>query len=176
VVFDGLGLKMDAGLGREILEYQDYLGFSLSRAHIPLEANQAHNECFSLGVCHRFYGREEELEEAIAKGNRILKRLISEHKKEDRYETYLELFYAILGNMYYVKGDFRLATGYFMKVLDYAKDDITAWVELLFSLRAMGEFELFEEGIFAIERIYKGWKKNRDDGLTQNKLILLING
>lgn len=166
---------MDRGLAQDILEYQDWLGFSIRRDRVRLEDNLPHNESLSLGVCHRFYGKEEELKEAIKRGNGILRGLLTlEKNKGDISRRYLYLFYALVGNMYYFKGDFKLSTGYFMKVLDYEREDLTAWVELLFSLRAVGEYDLFEQGIFNLEQVYKGWRESKEKRMGKEVLVKLI--
>jgi hypothetical protein len=176
---------MEAGLRDSIREYQAWLRFRLRRDAVRLEADLPHDESLSLGVCHRFYGKEKELPEAIGRGNGILKGLLPEQEKSkgrtgerEINGRYLALFYGLVGNLYYFKGDFRLAAGYFMRVLDYEWEDLTAWVELLFCLRAIGEFTLFEDGMFGLERIYTEWRGRKEKegkaSLDQETLVRLI--
>ncbi len=157
-------------------ELENLIGFSVRRKAVPLELNEPHDESFSYGLCQRFYGRAGELEKAISEANGLLMMLLRENRLDPSKAAHNEigLLYALVGNMYYLLGDYRMSAGYFLRCLSYNKNDITPWIELLFSLRAIGRFELFEKGIFNLEKIYNSWKENPETGMTQalfNKII-----
>jgi len=61
-----------------------------------------------------------------------------------------------------------------MKSLSYYRNDLTSWVELMFSLRSIEEFELFEGIIFNLEALYLSWKKDGSDVLDKKKLYELV--
>lgn len=167
---------MNYQIMQQIRRLENLIGFPIRRKEVLLELNEPHDETFSYGLCQRFYGKDRELEKAISESNGLLMLMLREQKldpsRADRKE--IERLYALVGNMYYLLGDYRMSAGYFLKSLSYNKNDITPWIELLFSLRAIGEFELFEKGIFNLEKIYNSWKENPETELTQalfNKII-----
>ncbi|MFW9873756.1 MAG: tetratricopeptide repeat protein [Candidatus Thorarchaeota archaeon] len=160
----------------EIKEFESYLGFPIEKKDILLESNEPHDETFSYTLCQRFYGKNDDLKKAIKIADRILKKLLWEYKK-DNSQVYLkdiETFYSLIGNMYYLLGDFKYAIGYFMKSLSYNKNDISNWVGLLFSLRSLGDFKLFEEGIFNFEKLCLAWRNDPEKEMTQKKVVGLI--
>ena len=160
----------------EIRELESYLGFPIGKKDILLESNEPHDEAFSYNLCQRFYGKNDDLKKAIEIANKILKKLLQEYKK-DNSQVYLkdiERFYSLIGNMYYLLGDFKYAVGYFMKSLSYNKNDISNWVGLLFSLRSIGDFKLFEDGIFNFENLCRAWRDDPGKEMTQKKVIELI--
>ena len=176
----------------EIKKLEEFIGFPIKKREVTLESNESHDETFSYGLCQRFYSKEGELKKAINDGNEILSELlkcqkskISEHAQEPlvndgRFLTnkkdlkQIEIFYSLIGNMHYLLSDFKYATGYFMKCLSYNKNDISHWVELLFCLRAMGEFELFERGMFEFEKVVKSWQSSSEREMDQEIVIGMI--
>ena len=176
----------------EIKKLEEFIGFPIKKREVTLESGESHDETFSYSLCQRFYGKENELKNAINQGNKILSELlkcqkskISEHAQEPPviYERFLtnkrdakqiETFYSLIGNMHYLLGDFKFAAGYFMKCLSYNKNDVSHWVELLFCLRALEEFELFEKGMFNFERLNLAWKNDKEKNLTQEGVIDII--
>ena len=183
---------MDDEIILKIRKLEQYIGFPLEKKEITIESKESHDETFSYGLCQRFYGKEEELKNAINQGNKILfgllkcqKSKISEHAQEPlvndgRFLTnkkdakQIETLYSLMGNMYYLLSDFKFAAGYFMKCLSYNKNDISHWVGFLFCLGALGEFELFEKGIFNFEELNVLWRNDPEMELTQDKLYELI--
>ena len=147
----------------QLKKLEAHIGFAAKRKKIPMSAAHPHDETFSYGLCQRYYGKDEELAEAIT--------LAKEAIRADQKSWQL---YSLIGNLYYIKGDFAMAAGCFMKALSYCRDDITGWVELLFSLRAMGEFELFERGMFDLKRLYYKWQSKKEKELSQSLLIAMI--
>ena len=164
---------MEKEIISQIRELEEYIGFPIEKREVTLDSGHSHDETFSYNLCLRFYNKEEELKKAITLGNNIISNLLKKrHKKE--YHKDLEMLYSLTGSMYYILGDFNYAAGYFMKCLSYNKKDISHWIELLFSLRAMGEFDIFETGIFNFEKLVLVWKNDASEELTQEKVLELI--
>ena len=110
------------------------------------------------------------MKNAINQGNKILSELLK-NKKDTKQ---IEMFYSLVGNMHYMLGDFNYAAGYFMKCLSYNKKDISHWIGLLFCLRVLGEFELFEKGMFNFKGLNLAWKNDKEKELTQKKAVEII--
>jgi len=161
---------MDDEMISKIKRLEKYVGFPLRKKDVTIESEESHDETVSYGLCQRFYGKEEELKKGIKLGNKILSNLLK-NKKDAKQ---IEMFYSLIGNMYYLSGDFNYAAGYFMKCLSYNKEDISHWVGLLFCLKALGEFELFEKGMFNFEKLNLAWKNDKEKELTQKKAVEII--
>ena len=86
----------------------------------------------------------------------------------------ISVYFSLLGNMHYILGDFDKSVNCFMKSLSYNKEDLTSWVELIFSLRALGEFEIFEKIIFNLEKFYDLWIQENSYELNKDKIYWLI--
>lgn len=154
----------------KIEELEDYIGFPITRKEISFESNGTHDETFSYGLCQRFYGKNKELQIAIKKTENILIGLI----KFGYNKKKIALFFSLLGDMYYIASDFNRSINCFMKALSYNKDDMTNWVGLMFSFRADGNIEIFEDIIFNFEDIYNSWKKDTSSEMNQEKIYNLI--
>ena len=91
----------------------------------------------------------------IKKANHILKCLINSkvHPLDKKNYHFFSIFYSLIGNMYYISKDYNVSAGYFIKSVSYSPDDINPWCELIFSLRAIGEFKIFEDIIFNLKHI-----------------------
>ena len=167
---------MEESLAKDIIGFRDSLGFELRKRHTPFEAGQPHDETISMALCQRFYGKDEELKKATEEAERIFSLLLAEHMatKRENLLPYLELFSEVLGDMHYTAGEFKAAAECFMKTLSYNRRDITPWVELLFSLRCMGEFRLFERGIFNLEKLCRLWQNSKSSELNFDRLGVLI--
>ena len=161
---------MDDEIILKIRKLEQYIGFPLRKKDVTIESKEPHDETFSYGLCQRFYGKEDELKKSIKLGNEILFNLLK-NKKDAKQ---IEMLYSLIGNMYYLSGDFNYAAGYFMKCLSYNKEDISHWVGLLFCLKALGEFELFEKGMFNFEKLNLAWKNDKEKELTQKKAVEII--
>jgi len=161
---------MDDEIILKIRKLEQYIGFPLRKKDVTIESKEPHDETFSYGLCQRFYGKEDELKKSIKLGNEILFNLLK-NKKDAKQ---IEMLYSLIGNMYYLSGDFNYAAGYFMKCLSYNKEDISHWVGLLFCLRALGEFELFEKGMFNFEKLNLAWKNDKEKELGQEKVMEII--
>ena len=165
---------MEKEIISQIRELEEYIGFPIEKREVTLDSGHSHDETFSYNLCLRFYNKEEELKKAITLGNNIISNLLKKrHKKE--YHKDIEMLYSLTGSMHYILGDFNYAAGYFMKCLSYNKKDISHWIDLLFSLRAMGEFDLFETGIFNFEKLVLTWKKDFEKEMNQKKVIEMLN-
>lgn len=159
---------------KEIEKFEEHLGFGVAKKDVTLESGESHDESLSYSACLRFYGKDDELKSAISDGNKILKKLIIENKKSGAYKKEVEAFYSLIGSMYYILGDFKYSIGYFMKCLSYNKQDVGNWMGLLFSLKSIGEFELFEKAMFGFEEVYGRWSEDNRNNMTQEKLLNLI--
>ncbi|MBT3407261.1 hypothetical protein HN415_01115 [Candidatus Woesearchaeota archaeon] len=154
----------------KINEFENYLGFSIKKQSIPLELNQPHDEHLFYNLSIKFYDKKDELNKTIKKTKEILNLLIKTKQNKHIIETY----YSLLGNLYYINAQFNNAAGCFMKCLTINKNDITSWIELLFTLRCMGKFKLFEKGIFNFEKIYKIWQNDSENTFNQKKFLEII--
>lgn len=154
-------------------ELERYIGFPIKRVNVTLESRGPHDELFSYNLCQRFYGRDNKLRVAIKRTKLILSILLA-MDKEGKYKSLTGAFFSLIGNMCYVLGEFRASTGYFMKALSYSKNDITNWVEFMFSLRANGNIDVFEDLIFNLQGVYEGWRDDKETEMTQEKVYELI--
>ena len=161
---------MITNIQSEIKELEDYIGFPVKRKEITFEAKESHDETLSYGLCQRFYGKDKELKIAIKKTENILINLI----KFGYNKKKIALFFSLLGDMYYIEGDFNRSINCFRKALSYNKVDITNWVGLIFSLRAIGEFKLFENGIFNFKELCTACKHNISDEFTKEEFTELL--
>jgi tetratricopeptide (TPR) repeat protein len=150
-------------INNHIKKLEREIGFEIKRPIITLKNKQPHDETFSYNLAINFYEKEEHLKSVIIAANKILEQLLLD--KEDIKK--ILLFYSLIGDMYYVLGKFKISAGYFMKTLSSNKEDLTSWIGLLFSLRALGKFELFERGIFDFDKIYYEWKNSSEKEMTQ---------
>ena len=122
---------------RLIREFEEHIGQPIQRNPVPLEANESHDETFSYALCLRFYGKEKELENTIGEARKVLKQLLRTNNDKKK----IEYMHTLIGDLYYIFGDFKQSAGFYMKNLFYNRNDITPWIGLLFSLRALGHFE-----------------------------------
>ena len=152
-----------------VKEIEEFMGLTLEREEVEWESQKPHNELFSYHLCQRFWNRGNDLESAIKEAKRILGIALkgSDRKLSGR-------LFSLIGNMLYVKGDYKGSSGYFMKALEYNRLDITNWVEFMFSLRAMGEFGVFEDLMFNLEKVYNRWKNDDSETLNQRKVYELL--
>ncbi len=164
---------MIANIQSDIKELEGYVGFPIKRREITFESNEPHDEIFSYGLCQEFYGRDEELKIAIKKVIEIIIKLTNQSNKNDSWKKEISLFFSLLGDMYYLSSDFTRSINCFMKSLSYNKTDITNWVGLMFSFRASGKIDIFEELIFNFEDIYSAWKKDTCGEMDQKKIYEL---
>ncbi|MBS1266539.1 MAG: hypothetical protein MAG795_00506 [Candidatus Woesearchaeota archaeon] len=133
------------------------MGIPVNRVEVTLNSSSPHDESISYNIAVNFYGKERELKYAIKEVNSYIKKLLKIGSKKK-----ISLAYSIAGNLFYTKGNYKMATGYFIESIKYNRKDLTNWVELFFAIRAMGKFELFEKCIFNIEAIY-------DEGQNQTQ-------
>lgn len=156
---------------QEVQELEADIGFPVRRERLSPAGRKPYDESFSYTLCQRFYGKEEELERAIRKTTTIIIHLLQEKEDTGRRAA---LFFALLGNMYHLKGDFRRAAGCFMKALGHDREDMTFWIELMFSLRANGDVREFEAIIFNLENVYESWRREAEGELTRERLKGII--
>jgi len=161
---------MTADIQTDIKKLEEYIGFPIKRKEIMFDLNEPHDEAFSYGLCQRFYGKENELNIAIKKTEKIIINIT----KQDELKNKISIFFSLLGDMYYLESDFARSINCFMKALNFNKEDITNWVGLMFSLRAYGEIDIFENLIFNFEDIYYTWKKDTGSEMNQEKIYELM--
>lgn len=153
-----------------IKELQHQIGFYPSREIKTLEAGEPHDETFSYQLARDFYNNEKALEKPIS----LTKKIIYETQYKLDFDK-LTIFYSLLGDMYYIYGDFSKSLGCYMNALSYNRKDLASWVGLMFSLRALGEFELFEKIIFNLEQVYNKWVEHKSVVMDKNILLQLLN-
>ena len=158
-------------LSEEIRELEAYIGFSVRRGILTLESKEPYDESFSYGLCQRFYNKDVELDVAIGRTTSILLRMVGKSGVDSIQKA---RFFSLLGNMHYLKGDFRSAIGCFMKSLSFGKDDMTPWIELMFALRANGNFGEFEAIAFNLEGIHALWRSDPATNLTRENVLGLV--
>jgi tetratricopeptide (TPR) repeat protein len=162
------------GVEKNIMELENYIGFPIKRNETKLESNKPHDETFSYGLCQRFYNKDKELKIAIKNLTNIIIKLENQSKKNKNCKRETALLFSLLGDMYYLASDFSKSINCFMKALNFNKEDITNWVGLMFSLRAYGEIDIFENLIFNFEDIYYTWKKDTGSEMNQEKIYELM--
>ncbi|MBL7056091.1 hypothetical protein ISS07_04220 [Candidatus Woesearchaeota archaeon] len=154
----------------KIEDLESFIGFPVRRVLVTPAAKNPHDETLSYNLALRFYKKREEIEEAIIKVEAILVGLMNSGAESEDISVY----FSLLGNMHYILGDFDKSVNCFMKSLSYNKEDLTSWVELIFSLRALGEFEIFEKIIFNLEKFYDLWIQENSYELNKDKIYWLI--
>lgn len=159
-------------IASEINELENFLGFSTNRLEINLQSRWAQNEIFSYDLLQRFYSKDDELKTAIKKTTNVLTILVKSNNSNNKQ---ISNYFSLLGNMYYILGDFSKSIGCFIKSLSYNKNDLTNWVELMFSLRSNGNFKVFEDLMFNTGKIYLLWKNDPAKELTKEKVYELVN-
>lgn len=150
------------------------IGLPLDRIEVSIDSDTPHDETFSYELALKFYGMEKQLSYAIKKANQHLKESL---KIKDKKR--ISNMFSIIGNLYYIKGDYKTSAGYFMQSIDHNKKDLTNWVELLFAIRAMGNFELFEKAVFNLRQLYlQGQNSSRINQQSFTKLVnkVALNG
>lgn len=155
----------------EIKELESDIGFPVKKAVLSPESRESYDESFSYGLCQRFYRKGIELDIAIGKATSVLLHLM---KDKGTDSAQIAVFFSLLGNMYYINDDFKKAIGCFMKSLSHNKRDMTAWIELMFALRADGNFQEFEGIMFNLEKIHNLWISDPEAELTRNRLYSVI--
>lgn len=156
---------------KKIWDLEEFIGFSIERKEITLDSNSPHDEFFSYSVCLKFYNDPINLKKAIILNEDILI-LLSKNDFKDKRLT--ALLFSLLGDMYYILGDFTRSLGAFMKSLTYNRVDMTSWVGLMFSLRALDKIDIFEKIMFNLEFFINSWNKSDEKEFNQDILIRLI--
>jgi tetratricopeptide (TPR) repeat protein len=157
-------------LEKENLE--DLLGISISRVELVQDSEETHDEKFA-NLCHRFAGKEGDIEETITLATRILSRE-TKAARPTLSKREISLLFSILGTLYYLQEHYEKSIGCFMKALSWYKEDMVPWIELMFAIRAHGEYGIFEDILFNIERMYAEWKRNSGKELTKQSLLGMI--
>jgi len=137
------------------------IGFPIRRKTIEPGSKDSYDETFSYLLCQKYYNHPEQLKKAITLATKSLK------------ETKNPLMYSLIGNMYYIAKDYKMSAGCFMKSLSYSRNDVTPLIELLFALRAIGEFEIFEKGILNLDRLYEKCERSE---ITQEWFTKIVSG
>ncbi len=150
-----------------IKELEEYLRFPVKRVIVKLDYETPHDEAFSYAICQRFFNKPDQLKTAMQLGNKALNQLL---KKEDYIQ--ISHLFALVGNMYYLQEKYKISAGYFLKSINYNKKDLTSWIELIFSIRAMGDFDTFDKCIFNLKKLYT--LGQREEEITQQTLLKLI--
>lgn len=150
---------------------EEYICFPIRRDKTALDSGKPHDESFSYGLCQRFYEDKKGLDIAIKMNEKIIFVLL---KEKIHLNQSLSLLFSLLGDMYYLKGDFTRSMNCFMKALSYDKVEIANWVGLVFSLRSNGKIDLFEDIMFNFRPIYNLWENSASSVLDQEKLLDLI--
>jgi tetratricopeptide (TPR) repeat protein len=153
-----------------INEFEMFIGFPVKRKETLAESNNSHDESFSYNLCQRFYGQDAELELAIARATSLLILLT----KESGFSREKELLFSLLGNLYYLQGDFERSIGCFLKALSSNKKDLTNLIELAFALRASGRISIFEDIIFNLERMHFTLRDYSQGELNKDRILEII--
>ncbi len=127
-----------------IKELEEYIGFPIKRKVVTLEDEEPYDETFSYGLSQKFYGNKQELKRLTVISNEILVSANGNQNNEQIGKQKLSNLYSFAGNIYYLLGDYQTSLGYFAKSIITYPEDITPWFELIFNLRSLREFSLFE--------------------------------
>lgn len=147
------------------------IGVPLRRTEITLESGEPYDEGASYALSQHFYGKEGELRDAIRDMTRFLAAFARQRQDSQKDAAVL---YSLLGNLHYIAGSFNESANCAMCAASLNRNDITYWVELAFSLRALGEFDVFEGILFNFERIVRLWQQSGEFHLTREALLGLI--
>ena len=154
-----------------LIEIENEIGFPIKRIESTDKTLSPYDETFSFKLFQKYYRKENELQALIEKTTRLLFVLEKEPNKDTRLIAYC---FSLLGNMHYILKDFNKSIGCFMKSLSYNREDLTNWIELMFALRAHGNFMEFEGIIFNLEKIYSLWLQDPERELKKEKIYELI--
>ena len=147
------------------------LGVPLHRTEITLESGEPYDEGASYALSQHFYGKDGELRDAIRNMTRFLAAFARQRQDSQKDAAVL---YSLLGNLHYIAGNFNESANCAMRAASLNRSDITYWVELAFSLRALGEFDVFEGILFNFEGIVRLWQQSTAPDLTKEALLGLI--
>jgi hypothetical protein len=150
-------------------QLEELIGFSLRRPAVRLEEGIPHDERYSYFLCQRFFGKDEELLRAITLALASLRQAL-----KDRDRAGIVDFASLLCCMHYLRGDFPQSAGYATIALSYERQDLTIWVDLLFAVRGMGEFALFEQALFNLPTLYQLWKSDPETVFSQDKFVRML--
>jgi tetratricopeptide (TPR) repeat protein len=150
----------------DIAVLEKYIGFPIKRPEVTLESGRPYDESFAYRLCQQFYGNPDALTQAIRTTTKVL--LTREVDRKQR-----ELLFAVLGNMYYLQGDFDRSIGCFLKSLTLNKIDLTNLIELAFALRASGRTALFEDIMFNLEVIGMLLRQESKE-INKDKIVEII--
>jgi len=163
---------MDSEIIKRISALEQKLGFKINRSTISIEDKESYNEIYSYSLALKYYEKNDDVLNLIKLSLNILSMLLKNYPFE---KNLIANFYSIIGNLYYVIDEFSTSSGYFMRGLSYSKNDINLWYEFIFSLRSLGEIELFEKIMFNFKKIYSFWEKDFDFDFNQEKVQELVN-
>jgi hypothetical protein len=133
---------------------------------VGIDSDIRENTLYSYHLCIRFYGDEIKLRKLAAAARKAF-------SQTDDVRLKMNLC-ALLGNIHHLLGDYGTAAGYFIETLSYTKEDVTAWIELLFCLRDMGHFKTFQAAVFNLEKLYEQWQKDPEVKMTQGLFMEMI--
>lgn len=165
-------IMIDVKIEKKIVMLEKYLGFELRREIITFGSNEPHNESFSYGLALKFYNENKALMKAIMMATEIVKDLDG----NDDEHLFRGLMFCLLGDMYYLYGDFNRSLGCFIQSLKLSKNDYTTWVGFMFAIRATDNIELFEKMIFNLGRIYDAWNDGELKSLERNDIEDFLEG
>lgn len=157
---------IDKRIERKIVMLEKYLGFDIRREIITFDSNEPHDENFSYSLALKFYNDNKSLMKGILMATEIAKDL-------NTYDDELEfrgLVFSLLGDMFYLYGDFKRSLGCFIQSLSLSKKDYTTWVGFMFAIRANEDIELFEEMIFNLGKVYDAWNDDTLKSLNKEDL------
>ncbi len=149
----------------QLADLEEMFGFPIKRREITLESKEPYDENVTYSLCHRFYNEPSKLPVAIQKATMVLTNVKDSHDLNQK-----AILFCVLGDLYYLQGDFSKSLGCYMKALSNQKKDVTPWAGFLFSIRALGHFDLFEDIIFHFEEFYKAWEMDTSWDFSKEKI------
>ncbi len=153
---------------KKILE--NFLGIPIKRIEFSLASKGPYDEVFG-NLCHRFYGQEKEIKKATILTTRLILNATTAHAYSQRE---ISLLFSLLGTCHYLQEHYTKSIGCFLKALSWYREDMTPWIELMFAIRASGEYTIFESILFNLEPLYLQWKSDSASELDREKLLDMI--
>lgn len=150
---------------------EELIGFYPDRVIIRVNSKKPHDETFSYKLAQKFYNNPEGLKRPII----LTKQIIYDLQNSPKLNFYsMTIFYSILGDMYYIYGDFNRSMACFMRALSYNREDLASWVGLMFSLRSLEDYDSFEKIMFNLQTVHDRWLQNDSAVLTKDILSEML--
>lgn len=132
------------------IKIEKILGFKIKREDNPVDNQKEKDDSISDSLGHLQPGKNK---------LNLVKRIILTELKEDKKN---ELFWALIGHIYYLEEEFTKSIKCFLKTISINSRNIDNWIDLGFSYRANGEFKKSDYIFWNYEKLAKTSTKEQN--------------